>query len=165
MVEPHSHTPPAPLLCSPSLAATHVAGFCSSRVKPQLSGFLKCQLFFAEQTRRGSDRARGSIVLVVVAASVLSSPREGTIGRDGARFRAVHPKKKERGKKKKAGLRTDWLAPQLGPQTPSLRLMGKKAQCCWYACVQLHQGYFYLNPDGTTCCSLEHCVQRWPRAR
>lgn len=130
-------------------------------MKPQLSGFLKCQLFFAEQTHRGSDRARGSVVVVVVAASVCE--REGTIGRDGARFRAVYKKKKER--EKKAGLRTDWLAPQLGPQTPSLRLMGKKAQCRWYACVQLHQGYFYLNPDGTTCCSLEHCVQRWPRAR
>lgn len=136
-------------------------------MKPQLSGFLKCQLFFAEQTRRASDRARGSVVLVVVAAAASVCEREGTIGRDGARFRAVQKekKKKEKGRKKKAGRRTDWLAPQLGPQTPSLRPMGKKAQCCWYACVQLHQGYFYLNPDGTTCCSLEHCVQRRPQAR
>lgn len=90
-----SSAPPSHLPTSP--AATHVAGFCSSRVKPQLSGFLKCQLFFAEQTHRGSDRARGSVVVVVVAASVCE--REGTIGRDGARFRAVYKKKKERGKK------------------------------------------------------------------
>lgn len=67
-------------------------------MKPQLSGFLKCQLFFAEQTHRGSDGARGSVVVVVVAASVCE--REGTIGRDGARFRAVYKKKKGRKKKK-----------------------------------------------------------------
>lgn len=71
----------------------------------------------------------------------------------GAHFYVVREKKGE----KKKGLCTDWLAPQLGPQTPLLCLMGERHSLL-VCVVQLHQGYFYLKLDGGSCCNFRHCT-------
>lgn len=62
---------------------------------------------------------------------------------------------------REAALCADWLAPAAWPlQTPLLCLMGERHSADWYVCVQLHQGYFYLDPDASCACSLRHCAQR-----
>lgn len=94
-------SPPLPPPPPTSPAATHVAGFCSSRVKPQLSGFLKCQLFLAEQTHRGSDRgpAAASSLLLLLPRCVSVRGRLAVMERDSVQCKKKR-KKERRGKKK-----------------------------------------------------------------
>lgn len=80
----------------------------------------------------------------------------------GAHFDVV---KRKRGRKKTVGpcAQTDW------PHGLARKLLHcawwVKGTVRWYACVQLHQGYFYLDPDGRSCRSFSHCTQRWPQTQ